>query len=254
MDVSKLIKSIGIEFMRNTCYDRQPPSDQSKGLSSPPLEMEYDSTKTLIPLVEPENMNLEEISLRKCIEQRESIRKYSDKPLNLTELSWLLWTTQGIKKDLTRQVRTVTLRNVPSAGARHAFETFLLVNRVESLEPGVYRYIASTHNLVQVIKNESIADKITKAAYNQSMVKKCAVTFIWVADVYRMTYRYGERGYRYLHLDAGHVGQNLYLAGESIDSGVCAIAAYHDLELNKLLGLDGKNQFVIYLATVGKKR
>jgi SagB-type dehydrogenase family enzyme len=85
------------------------------------------------------------------------------------------------------------------------------------------------------------------------MVKKSAVTFIWVAVPYRMTWRYGERGYRYLLLDAGHVCQNLYLAAENISSGVCAIAAYHDAMFNELLGLDGENQFVIYLGTVGKK-
>ncbi len=79
------------------------------------------------------------------------------------------------------------------------------------------------------------------------------MTFAWTVDSYRMTWRYGERGYRYLHLDAGHVCQNLYLAAESVDCGVCAIAAFDDEAANRLLGLDGEEQFVIYFATVGKK-
>jgi SagB-type dehydrogenase family enzyme len=102
--------------------------------------------------------------------------------------------------------------------------------------------------------NREIAEKAKRAAYNQSIVAKSAVTFIWIAIPYRMTWRYGERGYRYLHLDVGHVCQNLYLSAENINCGVCAIAAFHDEEFNDLLGLNGQDQFVIYLATVGKKK
>lgn len=240
--------------MKKTCYKSQQPADQSLGLPPPPLERDYDTKVELISLTKPEEIHLEKINLRKSIENRQSIRKYSEEPLTLIELSWLLWTTQGIKQDPTAQVKTVTLRNVPSAGARHAFETYLLVNRVEGLESGIYRYIATQHKLLPMIISQSIASEVKKAAYNQSMVEKSAVTFIWVADVYRMTYRYGERGYRYLHLDAGHVGQNLYLSAENIECGVCVIAAFHDEELNPLLGINGEEMFVIYLASVGKKR
>ena len=182
-----------------------------------------------------------------------------------------MWSTQGIRnedlekirlnisgekeiEEINKILKTVTLRNVPSAGARHAFETYLLINRVEGVESGLYRYIATRHKLLEISTESDLSAKLKKAAYNQSMVVKCAVTFIWVANTYRMTWRYGERGYRYLHLDAGHVCQNLYLSAENIACGVCAIAAFHDDEFNELLGLDGLKQFVIYLATVGKKR
>ena len=105
--------------------------------------------------------------------------------------------------------------------------------------------------MISVSLDKDIADKITKACLNQNLVKSSAVTFIWVAVPYRMNWRYGERGYRYLYLDAGHVCQNLYLSAESINCSTCAIAAYSDDELNQILELDGKEQFVIYLATVG---
>ena len=85
------------------------------------------------------------------------------------------------------------------------------------------------------------------------MVAASAVTFIWVAVVHRMAWRYGQRGYRYLHLDAGHACQNLYLAAESVGCGVCAIAAFDDEDVSRVLGLDGEDQFAIYVATVGKK-
>lgn len=85
------------------------------------------------------------------------------------------------------------------------------------------------------------------------MVKNSAVTFFWAAVTYRMGWRYGERGYRYLFLDAGHVCQNLYLAAEAVGCGVCAIAAFEDDTLNQLLGLDGVEQFAVYVATAGRK-
>jgi SagB-type dehydrogenase family enzyme len=146
-----------------------------------------------------------------------------------------------------------TFRNVPSAGARHALECYLLVNRVEGLQPGLYRFLALEHALVAVDLGPGIADAVARACLDQQMVVRCAVTFIWVAVAERMTWRYGQRGYRYMHLDAGHVCQNLYLAAESIGGGVCAIAAFSDEDMSPLLGLDGEEQFVIYLATLGKR-
>ncbi len=246
-----MTKNIGTDFFKKTTYKYLEPSDQQKDLPQPPLELDYDQSKQLIDLPELKELKIENISLRTCIEARQSIRKYSDESLTLNELSWLLWVTQGIRGD-TR--KTATSRNVPSAGARHAFETYLLINRVEGVEQGLYRYIATKHKLMKIPAVENITEKITNAALNQSAIHSSAVSFIWVAIPYRMTWRYGERGYRYLLLDAGHVCQNLYLAAETISSGVCAIAAYNDEMFNKILGIDGEKEFVIYLATVGKKR
>ena len=237
--------------MKKTTYKYTSKSDQSQGLTQPPLELEYAHKMKSYELPNPTKLEISELNLKQAIENRKSRRTYSEVPLSLSELSWLLWSTQGVK-EIRQQV--ATLRTVPSAGARHAFETFLLINNVRDLEPGVYRYVATDHKLVEYIIEEGIADKIVEAAYDQKMVKNNAVTFIWIADVYRMTWRYVERGYRYLHIDVGHVCQNLYLAAENIGAGVCAIAAFHDDIFNKLLYLDGEEQFVIYLASVGKKK
>jgi SagB-type dehydrogenase family enzyme len=161
-----------------------------------------------------------------------------------------LWCTQGVKDTIDTYA---TLRTVPSAGARHAFETVLLVNNVVGLEPGLYRYLAISHQLLKITTEAGLADQLTDACWEQTQIKTSAVTFFWVAVVYRMAWRYVERGYRYLHLDAGHVCQNLYLSAEAIGAGVCAIAAFQDEQLNELLDLDGAEQFVVYLATVGKR-
>ena len=120
-------------------------------------------------------------------------------------------------------------------------------------QPGLYRFLALEHKLVAVDLAPGLAAAVAKACWDQAMVARCAVTFIWVAVAERMTWRYGQRGYRYMHLDAGHVCQNLYLAAESIGGGVCAIAAFSDEDMSRLLGLDGEEQFVIYVATMGKK-
>lgn len=244
-----MTKGIGQEFMEKTKYKYLEMSDQRKGIPAPKLQLDFDESKKLIDLPTPEVLDVPKIDLRKAIENRVSVRKYSDKPLTLNELTWLLWATQGIKE--TGEI--FTRRTVPSAGARHAFETFILVNNVEGLEPGVYRYLAIDHKLVEYDLSEGIADKLAEGAYGQSMVKNGAATFIWVAVPYRISWRYGERSYRYMHLDAGHVSQNLYLACESIDAGCCVIAAFYDEKMNEYLGLDGKDLFVIYLQALGKK-
>ena len=247
----QMTDEIGKEFMKKTQYKYMEPSAQNKGLTQPPLELDYDSSQQIIDIPRPQELSIKEMSLQRAIESRESVRKYSDHPLTLVELSWLLWCTQGVKEVMGTRA---TLRTVPSAGARHAFETYLLVNNVDGLQEGLYRFLAIDHKLLLVNRNPNIAEKITKAALDQSQVKKSNVTFLYVAVVERMKWRYGMRGYRYLHLDAGHVGQNLYLAAENIGCGVCAIAAFEDEELNRVLQLDGEELFVIYLLTVGKKR
>ncbi|HHY41723.1 MAG TPA: SagB/ThcOx family dehydrogenase [Thermoanaerobacterales bacterium] len=239
---------IGREFIERTKYKYLRMSDQAKNLPQPPLELEAESDKKIIVLPQPKNVNVN-IKLVEAMENRRSLRRYSDKPLTLEELSFLLWCTQGVRQ----RYHNVTFRMVPSAGARHAFETYILANNVYGLNTGLYRYLALEHKLQEVIISTEITDKLVEACLGQTFIINSAVTFIWVAVAYRMTWRYGERGYRYMFLDAGHVAQNLYLAAEGIGCGTCVIGAYDDDAVNRLLGIDGKEQFAIYLAAVGKK-
>ncbi len=221
-----------------------------KKIPQPPLEFPVPPGATILPLPAPGELAINEISLREAIEKRRSHRRYTVQALTLAELAYLLWLTQGVKEVAKRGV---TLRNIPSAGARHAFETYLLINRVEGLAPGLYRYIALRHALYRIEAPGTICADVTHACYDQGQVSQSAVTFLWAAVTERMTWRYVERGFRYLLLDAGHVCQNLYLAAEAINAGVCAIAAYDDDALNPLLELDGAGAWVVYLASVGKK-
>ena len=243
---------VGQMFIKGTRYAALGPSDQAKGLPQPPLEMKP-STPILevMNLPEPETVALGDLPVREAVDRRRSLRIYTNQPLTLEAASYLLWCTQGVKEITPRPV---TLRTVPSAGARHPLETVLLINRVEGLASGLYWFAASERQLARLETDPSIAERMREACLGQEMVQRSAITFVWIADAYRCTWRYGERGYRYLFLDAGHVCQNLYLAAEAIDCGVCAIGAFSDEAINRLLNLDGQNQFVVYLAAVGKRK
>ena len=241
---------IGKDFMRLTQYKYLSPSAQSQGVPIPPLELPLPPDARLIDLPAPEEIDLPSVDLRSAIQQRRSIRRYAEQALTTAELSFLLWATQGVK---TVTPRPATLRNVPSAGSRHAFETYLLLNRVKDLTPGLYRYMALEHKLLAVDLSADIAERTVQACAEQHMVGQAAVSFIWVAVAERMIWRYSERSYRYLHLDAGHVCQNLYLASEAVGCGMCAIAAFDDELLNQVVGADGEALFAIYAASLGKK-
>ena len=239
------------KFFESTKYKNLGKTDEEKGLTQPPLELEYDSRKPQIDLPSPPETRGISVDLGRLIEDRSSIREYHADPMSLSDLSWLLWCTQGVK-EVTK--RPSTIRTVPSAGARHPFETYLIVNRVKNLKPGLYRFLASRHKLIALDLDEKLVDRFSGANWSSEMLSNSAVIFIWVAISDRMTYKYGNRGYRYLHLDAGHVCQNLYLASEAIECGSCAVGGFYDDQVNALLNLDGNERFIIYMATVGKKK
>ena len=242
--------SIGKEFVEKTKYRNLEPSLQSQGVPLPPLQTPVPGSAKLIDLPAGNAFDPGLLDFKALVENRETLRKYADSPLSLAELAYLLWGTQGVKSVTEKPV---SKRTVPSAGSRHAFETYLLINRVEGLEPGLYRYLALEHKLAKLVAPEDINAVLTEACLNQPHVKNSAVTFLWVAVSLRMTWRYCQRGYRYMYLDAGHVCQNLYLLAESIRCGVCAIAAYDDDLVNQALELDGEAQFAIYIATLGRR-
>ena len=240
--------SIDQAFLEGTRYGALGPSDQQRGIPQPPLHrILRDGPRVALPQPSKE---FGQIALRQAIETRRSLRTYADAPLTLEEVSFLLWATQGIQQT---SKATHTMRTVPSAGARHALETVLLASRVEGLIPSVYQYDAACHELVRWEDTTEAPAQWMAACLGQPMLTTCAASFAWIADRSRMSWRYAERGLRYLFLDAGHVCQNLHLAAESISAGACAIGAFDDDALSKLLGLDGKDLFVVYLATVGKR-
>ncbi|MCH5138634.1 SagB/ThcOx family dehydrogenase, partial [Clostridiaceae bacterium UIB06] len=156
----------------------------------------------------------------------------------------------GVKKIVKKGY--ATLRTVPSAGARHSFETYLAVFNVQGLRKGIYRYLPLEHKLLFLYSTEDMESKLNLATLNQKFVSKSSVTFIWSTIPYRMEWRYDIAAPKLIALDAGHICQNLYLAAESINAGVCAIAAYDQNKIDELLQIDGENELTVYLAAVGK--
>lgn len=226
-------------------------TDQSRGIDPPPVEKPCAQDAKRIDLVKWERLkHVGDINLKTAIAVRESRRSYSHQALSIEELSFLLWATQGIKKQIDKGH---ALRTVPSAGCRHALETYLCVLRVEGLEQGIYRYLPVEHKLLFEFAEDNLSRKIWKAVLGQPYPRDAAVTFIWTAIPYRMEWRYDIAAHKVIAIDAGHVCQNLYLACEAIEAGTCAIAAYDQEAMDKLLRVDGENEFTIYLASVGKK-
>ena len=233
---------------------RYPKSDQRKGLPMPPIEKPYPADAELIDLVPHEQIRLGDMSLLTAIDQRRSRRRFTDEYLSNEELSYLLWSTQGISKIFRRPDSSIAyhFRTVPSGGARHPFETYLAINRVEGLQPGIYRYLPIEHKLLFLKSVDNLPEKITDACQGQKFVGQAAAVFFWAAIPYRMEWRYNVTGYKDILIECGHVCQNLYLTAESIGAGACAIAAYHQERADQLIGVDGKDEFTVYASPVGK--
>ena len=186
--------------------------------------------------------NLWEILIR-----RRSVRNYStDTALPLGTLSALLWATQGI----TAEAEGYQFRSAPSAGGLYPIETYLLVRDVESLAQGVYHFRPYAFDL-ELIKFGDFSWDLAQAALGQGMIADAQVTFLWTAVVERSKWKYRQRAYRYIYLDAGHIAQNLYLSGTAVGLGICGIGAFFDDQVNALIGVDGTAETVLYMASAG---
>ena len=238
---------IGDNFQQETKYIRgRPPAGHSEHITKTPLYKRYSSAKP-ISLPAPETQ--EGGPIWDTIRKRRSIRDFKDTPIPLTTLSQLLWATQGI----TAKEGHFSFRTVPSAGALYPIETYLVVNNVEGLEKGVYHYAVDGHEL-EMVREGDVRLKIARAALNQDMCAEANVVFIWTAIFNRSKWKYKQRAYRYVYLDAGHICQNLALGAVALGLGTCSIAAFYDDEVNELLGVDGKEESALFLCAVGNEK
>lgn len=225
-------------------------SDQSKGLTQPPLEKPYDVADRLIDLPEADKGIIKKHDIYDCIMDRKSNRVYKNEALTLEELSYLLWMTQGIKE--IRGDNYAAVRPVPSAGARHPFETYLAIDNVEGLEKGIYRYIGLEHKLLFIKPENNLFQMVTDGTLGQKFAGAAPVNFIWSCIPYRGEWRYINRSHKVMLLDAGHICQALYLACETIGLGTCAIAAYDQKLMDDMIGVDGTEEYVVYMSPVGR--
>jgi SagB-type dehydrogenase family enzyme len=250
MDEFRLYRDFLKDSLRKTIDFRT--SAQHRGVPIPPLQEPVDQQLHRIQLPDRESWSLaiEKTDLAYAIGNRQSRRNYSDDYLKDEELAFLLWATQGQRRPGEQSPH---FRTVPSAGARHSFETYLIIHRVEKIPPGLYRYLPLSNELVLIYSaNHQSKIKLSQAVLGQNFVTNSAVVFVWTTVPYRMEWRYLQAAHRVILLDAGHVCQNLYIACEAIHAGTCAIAAYDQEAMDELLQVDGEEQFTIYLAPVGK--
>lgn len=180
------------------------------------------------------------------LERRRSVRHFKAELMTKSELSQLLWAAQGITNHEN------SFRTAPSAGALYPVETYLVVNSVEDVEPGVYHYAVDKHELDQ-LRVGDFRLPVAQAALDQEMAYRANVVFIWTALFERSKWKYNQRAYRYVYLDAGHIAQNVALAAVALDFGSCQIGALYDDEVNALIDVDGEEESAIYMTAVGSE-
>lgn len=247
----------GRDFMRgyrdNDPYNEDFESDQDLKLPQPPLvkaPMAKDGNRIALPKDFAQLPMLH--NLPQLIESRRSARIYTQEEMSLTQLSFLLWSCQGVKS--IRGKSYATLRTVPSGGARHPFETYLMIRKVKGLKPGAYHYLPMEHALEFLHEVEDMDEKINESLCGQSWAAKANVLFYWSMVPYRAEWRYGIYAHRVALMDAGHMAENLYLACTGIGLGCCAIGAFRDELCSELFTLDGEEEFMLYVVPVGTVR
>jgi len=193
------------------------------------------------------------VSVEEAVYNRRSIRQYAKEPLNLEEISQLLWAAFGITKPLENAPAFLRggLRAAPSAGARYPLDLYVVVRNVTGLDVGVYYYKSETHQLVQISKKDKW-QALSESAFHQSHFETAAAAIVYSAVFERCMMKYGQRGReRYVCMDLGHSGQNVYLQATAMNIGTCAIGAFTDIYLKKAVGMT-KEEEPLYIMPLGK--
>jgi len=240
-----LKKSLGYQYLQDTKFDRQTLRRKARLdiEPAPPYKQYVDAEKVTLPT----DWDMER-ELHQTLQYRRSCRRFGESAISIKDLSVLLWASQGI----TGRAGNFFLRAAPSAGALYPVETYLSVQNVETIDGGLYHFQPAEFSLDK-LSGEFSGNKVAEAALGQSFLAQAGVVFIWSAILRRNFSKYGHRGMRYILMDAGHISQNLLLAAEALGLGACPVAAFYDDELNALLGIDGTEESVIYMAAVGTK-
>lgn len=237
-------RGIGDRYHQETKY--YPDRMSGNGLDwagKPPLYKEYPDARRIDI---PEPWPRREMSLDEALRKRTSVRRYSPRPVSFEDLSYLLWACAGIQ----RIEQGYEFRTAPSAGALYPIETYAVANNVEDLQQGLYHYAVKGHALEE-LRAGDLGLETARAAMGQRICLDAAVVLVWTAVFHRSKWKYGQRGYRYVYMDAGHICENLYLAATGLELGACAVGALFDDELNELLGVDGIEESAFYMAAVG---
>jgi SagB-type dehydrogenase family enzyme len=184
-----------------------------------------------------------EVSVERALQQRRSRREFNKALLSIQDISQLLWSAQGITDEQG-------LRTAPSAGALYPLEVYLVVGTVENISPGVYRYRPHAHQLKRVSKGDKRSD-LASAALDQEYVENGAVVLVFSGVENRTTGKYGRRGIRYIHMEAGHAAQNVFLQAESLGLGMVPVGAFDDKKVQRIMQMP-EGEHPLYLIPIGK--
>jgi len=239
-------ENVGDAFQSLTKYDRgELPKGGLDMAARPEHYKVYKTPISALDLPVPEHKGGG--ALWELMAKRRTRRTYKLEPLTLAELSQLLWAANG----KTKEGRDAVLRSAPSAGALYPIELYVMANNVEGLEKGIYHYDVPGHRLL-MIKEGDYSEDATAAALGQTSLAKSGAVIFLSAVLERSRWKYKQRAYRYVYLDAGHIGQNVCLAAESLGLGTCPIGAFYDEEFDGILGIDGTDETAVYAFTVGR--
>ena len=186
-----------------------------------------------------------DVSVEEALLKRRSIREYKDEPLTIAEISQILWSAQGITE------KRMGFRTAPSAGALYPLEIYIVIGKVKDLVPGVYKYRPEGHDIVLISSGDKRVD-LYRISLMQDCIKNAPVVLVISAIFERTTRKYGERGIRYVYMEAGHSAQNVYLQCETLGLGTVVVGAFDDEGVRRVLNL-GKGETPLYLIPVGKK-
>jgi SagB-type dehydrogenase family enzyme len=236
----------GRQFLRSN-WELLGDSDQGAGVPRPPMEEPVPAGAAVIKLPAPHPEEFRGVDLTDALLNRRSRRSFRDQPLSLAALSFLLFVTQGVQSSTAKNSK----RPVPSAGARHPFETYVAAMAIDGLPPALYRYLPFSHSLCRLRASEDLRAEAEAAILGQGW--GAPVIFFWTAIPYRTEWRYEIASAKLIALDAGHLCQNLYLACEAVGAGTCAIGAYDQALCDVFLGVDGRNELTVYVAPVGMR-
>ncbi len=209
--------------------------------------------KVIATIELPKPLLSSDFSIEKVISERRSVRSYADEPVTLKEVSQLLWSAYGIT--YTREGLPDFMRGgfktAPSAGARYPLEIYLVAGDVKGLLSGIYWYVPEGHVIHRLIDGDPRTD-LMAACLSQKFAGDAPISIVWSAVYERCTEKYGERGQeRYVCMDLGHSAQNVYLQCGSLGLGTCAIGAFSDDALKKLIGMT-EEEVPLYVMPVGR--
>ena len=255
----------GRAFQERTSYKRDSMQDRELDWQSKPETYKFHAHAPVIglPPVTEDLPDSPAVDLWSCVAKRRSVRSFGATPVTLAELSRVLWASAGITTSYTTPHGQEFYRAAPSAGALYPIETYVIANKVEDLEPGLYHYrvagldmlerpiFEGSHSL-ELLRAGDLRAELVSASLEQPFCGKAGFVLAWTAVFARSTWKYRERAYRYFYLDAGHIAAHASLAAVALGLAGCQVAAFYDAEINTLLGVDGESEGIIYMTALGR--